>query len=168
MTDEEDLDFSHTDLNPEIEYSGNTIKDQHKKLTTLHKQQTDASNTIPSNSINQTSVNLHNLKKNNINLNYSFTGTGGSFDLSSGLFKKLSVPHIEGDYGLENPMSGNNIRIAGGLCLIVEAEGPMLAKRAYDVYLRHCGIQRLGRQLKSIMNRAMQYGINTNKIVWFN
>ena len=63
LGDEEDLDFSHTDLDPEIEYSGNTIKDQHKKLTTLHKQQTDTSNTIPSNSINQTSANLHNLKK---------------------------------------------------------------------------------------------------------
>jgi hypothetical protein len=75
------------------------------------------------------------------------------------------IPHIDfSGSTLENPMSGNNIRIAGGLCLIVEAEGPMLAKRAYDVYLRHCGIQRLGRQLKSIMNRAMQYAINNNKI----
>ena len=33
-------------------------------------------------------------------------------------------------------------RVAEGLCRIVQAEGPVLAKRAYDVYLRGCGIKR--------------------------
>ena len=38
--------------------------------------------------------------------------------------------------------------------LIIEAEGPIIAKRAYDVYLRGCGIRRLGGELKSTMNQA--------------
>ena len=67
---------------------------------------------------------------------------------------------------LEDPSSANcsNNKVAEGLSRIVEAEGPMLAKRAYDVYIRACGIRRLGRQLKTIMNRAMQHAIRTGKI----
>ncbi len=45
--------------------------------------------------------------------------------------------------------------VADGLCLIIEAEGPMVAKRAYDIYLRGCGIRRLGGELKSTMNKAL-------------
>ena len=43
--------------------------------------------------------------------------------------------------------------VADGLCLIIETEGPMIAKRAYDIYLRGCGIRRLGGELKSYSDR---------------
>ena len=33
----------------------------------------------------------------------------------------------------------------------------MLAKRAYDIYLRGCGIRRMGGELKRTMNRALQH-----------
>ncbi len=67
---------------------------------------------------------------------------------------------------LEDPSSANcsNNKVAEGLSRIVEVEGPMLAKRAYDVYLRACGIKRLGGQLKKIMNRAMQHATRAGKI----
>ena len=50
-------------------------------------------------------------------------------------------------------------RVAEGLCRIVQAEGPVLAKRAYDVYLRGCGIKRMGGDLKRLMNKALQHAI---------
>jgi hypothetical protein len=61
-------------------------------------------------------------------------------------------------------VTADKIQISEGICLIVEAEGPMLAKKAYDIYLRRCGIKKLGSQLKKIMNSAMQYAINNNQI----
>lgn len=55
--------------------------------------------------------------------------------------------------------------VADGLCLIIEAEGPMIAKRAYDVYLRGCGIKRLGGELKSTMNKALANAIRQGRVV---
>lgn len=46
--------------------------------------------------------------------------------------------------------------MAEGLNRIIEVEGPMLAKRAYDIYLRGCGINKLGREIQRSMNRALQ------------
>ena len=37
--------------------------------------------------------------------------------------------------------------------MIIETQGPMIAKRAYDIYLRGCGIRRLGGELKSYSDR---------------
>ena len=55
--------------------------------------------------------------------------------------------------------------VADGLCLIIEAEGPMLAKRAYDIYLRGCGIRRLGGELKSTMNKALTSAMHQGRVV---
>ena len=41
----------------------------------------------------------------------------------------------------------------------------MLAKRAYEIYLRSCGIQRMGRDLKRLMNRALQHAIRNDLVV---
>jgi len=55
--------------------------------------------------------------------------------------------------------------VAEGLCRIVEVEGPMIARRAYDIYLRGCGIKRLGGELRSTMNRALTVAIRQGHIV---
>jgi very-short-patch-repair endonuclease len=55
--------------------------------------------------------------------------------------------------------------VADGLCLIIDAEGPIIAKRAYDVYLRGCGIKRLGGELKSTMNKALANIIRQERVV---
>lgn len=55
--------------------------------------------------------------------------------------------------------------VADGLYLIIEAEGPIIAKRAYDVYLRGCGIKRLGGELKSTMNKALASIIRQGRVV---
>ncbi len=56
-------------------------------------------------------------------------------------------------------------RMADGLCRIIDVEGPMLAKRSYDIYLRGCGIRRMGRELKRTMNKALQYAIQNGRVV---
>jgi len=55
--------------------------------------------------------------------------------------------------------------VAEGLCRIIDVEGPVLAKRAYDIYLRGCGIRRMGGPLKRSMNKALQYAIKKNQVV---
>ncbi len=41
----------------------------------------------------------------------------------------------------------------------------MIAKRAYDVYLRGCGIKRLGGELKSTMNKALANAIRQGRVL---
>ena len=41
----------------------------------------------------------------------------------------------------------------------------MLAKRAYDVYLRGCGIKRLRHGLKAAMNKALSSAIRQGRVV---
>jgi very-short-patch-repair endonuclease len=55
--------------------------------------------------------------------------------------------------------------VADSLCLIIEAEGPMIAKRAYDIYLRGCGIKRLGGELKSTMNKALANAVRQGRVI---
>jgi very-short-patch-repair endonuclease len=55
--------------------------------------------------------------------------------------------------------------VADKLCEIIEIEGPMLAKRAYDIYLRGCGIRRLGPELKSILNKALANAVRQGRII---
>lgn len=55
--------------------------------------------------------------------------------------------------------------VAGGLCRIIETEGPMLAKRAYDIYLRGCGIRRMGGELKKFMNKSLEWAIRSGHVV---
>jgi len=55
--------------------------------------------------------------------------------------------------------------ISEGILRIVEVEGPMIAKRAYDVYLRSCGIKRMGHELQSTMNRALSHAIRQGRVV---
>jgi len=64
----------------------------------------------------------------------------------------------------QDPRSADIESVMEGLIRIVEIEGPMLCKKAYDVYLRHCGIKRMGRELKGAMNRALQRALNKGLI----
>ena len=41
----------------------------------------------------------------------------------------------------------------------------MVAKRAYDIYIRSCGIKRLGPDLRSTLNRALSLAIRQGRVV---
>ena len=55
--------------------------------------------------------------------------------------------------------------VSEGIVRIIEVEGPVVAKRAYDIYLRGCGIKRMGHELKSTMNKALAHAIRQGRLV---
>lgn len=55
--------------------------------------------------------------------------------------------------------------IAEDLMLIIETEAPVLAKRVYDIYLRGCGIQRMGGELRKTMNKALQHLVSKGRVI---
>ncbi|MEO6486776.1 MAG: AAA domain-containing protein [Thermoanaerobaculia bacterium] len=64
-----------------------------------------------------------------------------------------------------DPRSVNEHGASEGIVRIVEVEGPVVAKRAYDIYLRSCGIKRMGHELKSTMNKALSHAIRQGRVV---
>jgi len=64
-----------------------------------------------------------------------------------------------------DPRSVDRNVVSEGIVRIVAVEGPMVAKRAYDIYLRSCGIGRMGHGLKSAMNNALLHAIRQGLIV---
>ncbi len=80
--------------------------------------------------------------------------------------KSLFPPYIayEGSH-VDDPRKVSVETVAEGLCRIVEIEGPILAKRAYDIYLRGCGVKRLGHDLRSTMNKALQNAIRQERVI---
>ena len=64
-----------------------------------------------------------------------------------------------------DPRSVNEHGVSEGILRIVEVEGPVVAKRAYDIYLRGCGIRRMGHDLKSTMNKALSHAIRQGRVI---
>lgn len=58
-----------------------------------------------------------------------------------------------------DPRTAQLDEVVEGLHRIVATEGPICARRAYAVYLRGCGIKRMGSELKTTMNRALAAAI---------
>ncbi len=89
-----------------------------------------------------------------------------SVPIASPVANALFVAYVafDGSAG-GDPRTLNAGEIAEGLCLIAEIEGPLVAKRAYDIYLRGCGIKRMGHELKSTMNKALANAIRQGRIV---
>jgi len=75
------------------------------------------------------------------------------------------------DYAEYAGPAGNDPRsvsadvISEGIVRIIEVEGPVLAKRVYDIYLRGCGIKRMGHELKRSMNKALAHAIRQGRVV---
>ena len=66
--------------------------------------------------------------------------------------------------GFKDPRDCSKTEIINGLVAIVEAEGPILVKRVYDIILRSAGIKRLGGQLKNILNEAMETALSRGNV----
>ena len=77
-----------------------------------------------------------------------------------------SVPYVtfEGSAG-PDPRSTSPGRVAEGLYQIIQREGPVLAKRAYDIYLHGCGISRMGGELKCALNKSLQHAIRKEVVI---
>lgn len=64
-----------------------------------------------------------------------------------------------------DPRNADLIVISEGIVRIVEVEGPVVAKRVFDIYLRSCGIRRMGHELKNTMNKALNHAIREGILV---
>jgi len=65
----------------------------------------------------------------------------------------------------KDPYSVNAHILSESIVGIIEVEGPVIAKRVYDIYLRGCGIKRMGHELKSNLNKALSHAIGQGSIV---
>ena len=54
-----------------------------------------------------------------------------------------------------DPRFTNSNQIANDLSNIVKAEGPVQVKRAFDIYLRSCGVKRMGHDLRDSLLEAL-------------
>ncbi|NDD13592.1 MAG: hypothetical protein EB072_13330 [Betaproteobacteria bacterium] len=63
-----------------------------------------------------------------------------------------------------DPRTSRREQIAEGLKSIVLAEGPVQVKRAFDIYLRSCGIKRMGQELRDSLLRAITFLKQTDTI----
>jgi hypothetical protein len=64
-----------------------------------------------------------------------------------------------------DPRTRGPIEVSEGIVRIIQVEGPVVAKRVYDTYLRSCGIKRMGHGLKSLMNKALSHAIRHGQVV---
>lgn len=55
--------------------------------------------------------------------------------------------------------------VSDGLVRIITVEGPVVARRAYDIYLRGSGVHRMGGELKRMMDNALQLAVTAGRIV---
>ena len=55
-------------------------------------------------------------------------------------------------------------QLVDGLCEIVGAEGPMHAVRAYQLMIRAAGGQRVGREVRRILNQAAARGVRQGRL----
>lgn len=60
---------------------------------------------------------------------------------------------------LHYPREYNLQEVIEGLISIIEAEGPIVCSRLYHIYASAVGIQKVGRQIKSIFDYAIQHAI---------
>jgi hypothetical protein len=63
-----------------------------------------------------------------------------------------------------DPREVNAEWISKGLVKIISVEGPMVAKRAADIYLRAVGIKRMGNEIKATMIQAFKAALKRNDI----
>ncbi|MEI6388795.1 MAG: hypothetical protein WCQ50_19440, partial [Spirochaetota bacterium] len=64
-----------------------------------------------------------------------------------------------------DPRSVELEAVSKGIVRIVETEGPVVAKRVYDTYLRGCDIRRMGHDLKATMNDALALAIRNGLLI---
>lgn len=60
---------------------------------------------------------------------------------------------------LPDPRTASLSYIVSGLADIVRSEGPVTCQRVYSIYANACGIQRVGKQLRSLFNKAISKAI---------
>lgn len=63
-----------------------------------------------------------------------------------------------------DPRISNQKQITEDLQSIIKAEGPIQVKRTFDIYLRSCGIKRMGHDLRDSLQGAMDLLVRSNVV----
>ena len=63
-----------------------------------------------------------------------------------------------------DPREVNVEWISRGLVKIIHTEGPVIAKRSCDIYLRSVGIKRMGKEIRVTMQQALQTAVRAGQI----
>lgn len=92
----------------------------------------------------------------------------GSSSTNSNIIRKAGLQVTQYSVFTE-PLSGDprevNVEwISKGLVRIIQTEGPVIAKRACDIYLRSVGIKRMGHEIKATMQQALQTAMKAGQI----
>ncbi|HCU35808.1 MAG TPA: hypothetical protein DGT21_10240 [Armatimonadetes bacterium] len=65
---------------------------------------------------------------------------------------------------LPDPRSAPRADVVDALLEIVEAEGPIVCRRAYQLYAQAAGLQRVGKSIKSALNRALANAVRSGRL----
>lgn len=65
---------------------------------------------------------------------------------------------------LPDPRSAPRADVVDALLEIVEAEGPIVCRRAYQLYAQAAGLQRVGKNIKSALNRALADAVRSGRL----
>jgi very-short-patch-repair endonuclease len=99
-----------------------------------------------------------------------------ALDVKIPSFAPQSAPHVVNESislteysnylgnACHDPRSSSSTQIADGLLSIIKAEGPVQAKRAFDIYLRSCGIKRMGHDLRDSLLSAV-HSLKGSKVI---
>lgn len=82
---------------------------------------------------------------------------------------ELRRPKVKKYIEFNEPLTGDprmvNIKwVSKNLLKIITVEGPVIAKRACDIYLRAVGIKRMGHEIKAIMVKALKIAIDAGEV----
>jgi very-short-patch-repair endonuclease len=79
----------------------------------------------------------------------------------------IDYPHYSGG-ACNDPRVSSRDQICDGLLKIISTEGPVQTKRVFDIYLRSCGIKRMGPDLRESLLKSLQLLKRTNLILGHN
>lgn len=83
--------------------------------------------------------------------------------ISSGSNALGDYTHYDGT-PCRDPRVTKQSLVASDLLKIIDAEGPIQVKRAFDIYLRSCGIKRMGHEIKAMMVGALSSLVRSKSI----
>jgi very-short-patch-repair endonuclease len=78
-------------------------------------------------------------------------------------FSLADYQHYAGP-ACHDPRDTNQSQISEDLLGIIKVEGPIQVKRSFDIYLRSCGVKRMGHELQAKLVKALQ-SLKSSKIV---
>lgn len=92
------------------------------------------------------------------------SGVASTSHTNKGVSFLAEYTHYTGP-ACHDPRTTSQTQIADDLLSIVKSEGPLQVKRALDIYLRSCGIKRMGPDLQAKLLKALEQLTKANSVL---